>query len=275
MQSGQTLAQCQSQPQSLGRPVRGDIVKIAVKEHGQLILRDSAAGILHRDQHPLGQQPQLHGDGAAPVREFQGVGEELGEDLFQDIRIYGADMALQLADKFELESQQLRKTRCPLTLFADQIHQIPVLEMQGAVSIHAGGQRQVVDQPQQAVIALIQQCGLTVQIWILFSGLRRSQLRRRQTEAAQGSSGLGGDIGQQGCQILRSSVHETPLLRARRTQDLTNFPVDKERPACRPAGMTEKHVAQCALGVAFAEDFGSTPGKAFLTQQQHTKKWGP
>ena len=110
----------------------------------------------------------------------------------------GAHVLVRGADKPELQAQQCRGALRLNAQLPDGVHDVPVLEGQGLAAAQVLGCRgQIVHQPQQLVVALVQQGRPGVQLRVLLPLGGRHQLRRRQAQVAQGAPQLGGDIGKQ------------------------------------------------------------------------------
>ena len=172
---------------------------------------------------------------------------------FKSVSRHGADMAFHGADKPQFQFQQRRHSTRFFTQSADQVHNVPVLKGQHIVvgQISCGGQ--AVHQPQQAVIALIQECRFSVQGRIIFPGFGRGELRCRQMQVAQRGPQLGRHIGKQGCQAIFIRFHNAPPFRCRQRQNR----IHPSGGLCPPGG----------LMIAYTAGAGENPGKPCLQHQ--------
>ena len=208
-------AQGQAQAQAVRRRVGLAAVEVAVKQGREPLIRDALSGIGDRQQHQTVFHLQLHRDGAAGVREFKGIGQKLVHCLLQRGRRHGTDMALHGADEPQLQTQQGRQISNLLADLADQGDDVPILEGQRGAVGEPGSGGQAVHQPEQPVIALVQEGGLLIQRRVVFPGLGRRQLGHRQMQIAQGGPELGRYIGKQGCQAVFVLFHGKLLSGAR------------------------------------------------------------
>lgn len=103
---GDPAAQAQSQPHAVGRrcgPVR---LLRRCEERGKTFFRNAAAGVADPQQNPSLAAPQFHRDGAAGRSEFEGVGEQVIEQLLQRVRGEGTEMMLHGTGKPHFQIQQ-------------------------------------------------------------------------------------------------------------------------------------------------------------------------
>ena len=193
---GDAAAQGQPQAQALGR--RGGALRlvVAVEERLQPVRVDAGAGVLHGEKDPPAGQPQLHGDEPPGGGELEGVGQELVKKLLQRVGAEGADMAVRGADQAGLQPQKGGQRGGLGEEVRHELHDVPVPQGQGLlVQVHGGGQ--VVHQADQAVVALVHQGGLGVQLGVPLPGGGGGQPGGGKIEIAQSSPHLRGGLRQQ------------------------------------------------------------------------------
>lgn len=128
--------------------------------------------------------------------EFKGVGQQLVEKLFQRVGAEGADVAVRRADKAGFQPPEGGQGGGLGKDVRHELHDVPVLEGQGLLAQVAGG-GEVVYQADKAVVALVHQGGLGVQLRVLLPGGGGGQPGGGKIQAAQGSAHLRGGLGQQ------------------------------------------------------------------------------
>ena len=86
-----------------------------------------------------------------------------------------AGVAVRSAPEFQLDLFERKQTLSPGTDRTDRLRQIPVPDGEGRVLPQLSRRRQIVHQPQQAVVALIQQgsCGIQRRIPLPPDGRRQ------------------------------------------------------------------------------------------------------
>ena len=191
----------------MGLRGHGVLVEIAVKQVGDLILWNAAAGVRHGQKHPPGRKPQLHGDGSAVGGEFQGVGEQLIEQLLHGKKVKRADVALHGAAELQPDVPEGGQTLGGVTDLADSLHQIPVPDRQRPFLAQGARRVQIVYQPQHPIIALVQQGSLGVQLRVPLPFRGGGQLGGGQVHIRQRAAQLDGNIGKYGGNIEHFLVH--------------------------------------------------------------------
>ena len=199
---------------------------------------------LHHRQHPLCVELQLHGDGAAGGRELESVGQQLVDQQLQARQMKGAHVLVRGADKPELQAQQCRGALRLSAQLPDGVHDVPVLEGQGLAAAQVLGCRgQIVHQPQQLVVALVQQGRPGVQLRVLLPLGGRAP---SETPPGAGCSG--------------------------RPADGRRYWQTKAPAGARPVPWRLLSRAGGAMGVACAGGQAQNRGKAWLRHHQHSKK---
>ena len=83
---------------------------------------------------------------------FEGVGEQMIEQLLESIRREGAEVMLHGTGKAQLQIQQRGQGPGPLADLTDQFHNVPVLQRQRKAAAQPGGGGEVIDQPQGVLL---------------------------------------------------------------------------------------------------------------------------
>ena len=198
-------AQRQTQTQTAGQRGQPLRVEIAVKHHFHVLGVDAAAGIRHRQQYLPPFKPQGYGDGAALGREFQGVGQQVPDRLFQtdpvDRRTVVGGAALECQRHIPQGEQRRRLTaqtvqpRYDIGIFLGQRR---IVQQHGRVG-------QVVGQAQQRIVVPVQQRRVPVQRRVRVPPFRRRQTADRDVHSTQRSPKLGG--------YMKQHLIEQPRLR--------------------------------------------------------------
>ena len=94
---GDPLAQGEPQTQAVGRGVQLLRREVPAKEEGHLLGADTLPVVSDRKQDPIVAQTQLHGDLSTCRREFEGVGQQLEQQLLQTVGVHSADVLRELA----------------------------------------------------------------------------------------------------------------------------------------------------------------------------------
>ena len=181
----------------MGPGVHEPLVKIAVKQGLQLVLRHAAAGIRHGQPQKAAAPAHLHRDRTAGRCEFERVGQQLVDQLLQMVGRHGADVLFHRRAEAQRQSQFRRQRLSPEAQLLHQGHHVRVLQRQGLAVGQQGGVGEVDCQPQQTVAALVQQSCLRVQLRVLLPCRRRRQLGRRQLQGAERIAQLRRDTGKQ------------------------------------------------------------------------------
>ena len=205
------LADRQSQAQAVGLGRHRIVVKVAVEQEGDLVLLDTAAGVGHGQADPSVDEFQLHGHRASGRGKLQGIGEQLVEQQLDGGLVKSAGVAVRSAPEFQLDLFERKQTLSPGTDRTDRLRQIPVPDGEGRVLPQLSRRRQIVHQPQQAVVALIQQgsCGIQRRIPLPPDG--RRQLGGRQVQVSQHAAQLGGDVGEHNGEVKLLCFHRRIL----------------------------------------------------------------
>ena len=201
------LAQGQTQAQALRGQRGGLTVQVTLKQGGELLLGDAAACIGDGEEESCPGTPQLHGNGAAGGGEFEGIGQQVEQQLLHGVRGHGADMPVHGADEPQLQPQQGSQAAGFFAGFADHTHDIPVLKRQRLLAGQIGGGGQTAYQTEHLIVALVQQCGPGIQSRVLLPGTGGSQLGGGQMKIAEGSPQLRRDIGKQRRQVVLIRLH--------------------------------------------------------------------
>ena len=139
-------------------------MEVAVEQKGDLVLRNAAAGIRHGQKHPPGDKLQLHRDGAPGRREFEGVGEQLIDQLLDGEIVERTDVMGGGAAELQPDVPQIGQTLGGVADHLDGLHHVPVPNRKGTLLPQRAGHVQIVHQTQQLIVALIQQGGLGIQL---------------------------------------------------------------------------------------------------------------
>ena len=215
------LADGQSQTQAVGLGRHRVFVEVAVEQEGDLVLLDAAAGVRHGQEEPPVGEFQLHGHRAAVGGKLQGVGEQLIEQQLDGRLVKGANVVVRGAPEHQPDVFERKQALGPGTDRTDDLRQIPVPDGEGRVLPQFSRRRQVVHQPQQAVVTLIQQ-GSCVEtsyalpivaslLWIPLPPDGGRQLGGGQVQVSQHAAQLGGDVGEHNGEVKLLCFHRRIL----------------------------------------------------------------
>ena len=189
-------AQRQAEAQSTGQYGQTLRVEVAVKHRLHIPGGDAAAGVRHGQQHLPVSQPQGDGDAAAVRRELQGVGQQVPHRLLQTVPVDGRRVVLRRALKRQRHmAQGEQRLRLPAQT-GQPFHYVGVLLQQRLVRQQHGRVGQVVGQPQQRIVVVVQQGCVPIQNGVPIPPVRRGQTAHRNVHAAQRRPELSCDMKQ-------------------------------------------------------------------------------
>ena len=185
MQPCDLMRQGQSQPHAAGDIVQGHGPHMPAKQHFLPVGRNAAAGILHLDEHMGLLHGQRHRHLSTGGAGLQRIGQQLPQGLAQPRLVDSGDGVTLLAHHLQLHALQLKgDLRLPDDLIQPHL-QVRVFGGQQLLAVQHRGGLQVLCQPQQPEIAMVEHGGVRVQYRILVPFIGGGQLLHPIVDIAQ------------------------------------------------------------------------------------------
>ena len=204
------LTDCQSKSRAVwGKDVSAGLP--ALKEARPFFRRNPRTGIGHGEQDLSMGPGQLQKDGPAGGSKLEGIREKLPEDLLNALLGERADIMLHGTDQ---PRGQIPVMGVTLKLVKDLSHQGgDILIQQQGRFVQRLKRGQVIRQPKDLIIALVQGCGAGVEFRVLLAFLGGGEAAGGEIEAAHRPAELCGEACEQGREKIR--FHKAPFRRLR------------------------------------------------------------
>ncbi len=204
------LTDCQSKSRAVwGKDVSAGLP--ALKESRPFFRRNPRTGIGHGEQDLSMGPGQLQKDGPAGGSKLEGIREKLPEDLLNALLGERADIMLHGTDQ---PRGQIPVMGVTLKLVKDLSHQGgDILIQQQGRFVQRLKRGQVIRQPKDLIIALVQGCGAGVEFRVLLAFLGGGEAAGGEIEAAHRPAELCGEACEQGREKIR--FHKAPFRRLR------------------------------------------------------------